>query len=176
MPSLDHEALVELFRNEPSMVLHLLDLVADVALPNTAARVLDSNLAQATPTEYRADLVVAVGEEARIIVEVQLGRDEAKRWSWPAYVSVLRQRDRCPVYLLVVTNHTSVSNWAGKPIDMGHPGFCLAPWVVGPGVLAGMENIPIDRPELAVLAVLLEGKRTAPDLARTAFAAARPDS
>jgi hypothetical protein len=37
-----------------------------------------------------------------IVVEVQLGRDEKKLYSWPLYQAALRARLRCPVCVLVV--------------------------------------------------------------------------
>ncbi len=83
MPSFEHEALLQLFRNEPSLAPHLLRSAFGVVLPDGAAAAAEGNLTQIVPTEYRADLVVALGSGDRVVVEVQLGRDERKRWTWP---------------------------------------------------------------------------------------------
>ena len=47
-----------------------------------------------------------------IVVEVQLGRDGDKSYTWPSYVISLRQRLRCPVELLVVCVDDGVARWA----------------------------------------------------------------
>jgi hypothetical protein len=47
-------------------------------LPDTAANVVEADATQLVPTEYRADLVLAFGTEARVIVEAQLHRDDEK--------------------------------------------------------------------------------------------------
>lgn len=75
-------------------------------------------------------------------------------------------------YLLVVTNRESVTSWAGRPIDLGHPGFYLVPWVIGPGGLSISEPDDNAPPELAILKVLLQGEAPDPDLAMAALVAA----
>jgi hypothetical protein len=114
--------------------------------------------------EYRADLVLFLLQGTRkvlgIVVEVQLGRDEDKRYAWPAYVTnLLRARHRCPVCLLVVTVEESMARWAGKSIELG-PGNWFRPWVIGPAntplvteVRAAEQNV-----ELAVLSACEHGQ------------------
>jgi hypothetical protein len=86
------------------------------------ARIESADLTDIRRAEYRADLVVVMegdGEKYAIVVEVQLSRDERKRYAWPAYVSNLRARMECPVYLLVVTDSAAVARWAAAPIELG---------------------------------------------------------
>lgn len=75
------------------------------------------------PVEYEADLVLFLARNSRyvfgIIVEVQLSRDEDKRYVWPVFVANLRARHRCPVGLLVVTVEDSIARWAARSIDLG---------------------------------------------------------
>jgi hypothetical protein len=101
MPSLSHEALLLLFRNRPELAPELLREALGVELPAyTEVRVESADLTEAVPAEYRADLVVLLVDGKpvlAIVVEVQLGRDERKRFTWSAYVSVLRARHECPV-------------------------------------------------------------------------------
>ena len=163
MPSLDHEALVLLFRNEPALAPSLLRQALAVPLPAfRTARPLPTELGQLAPVEYRADLVIALeggAAPAAVIVEVQLARDADKRFRWPAYVTNLRDRLRGPVYLLVYAPLPAVARWCARPIDLGPPGWRLVPPVLGP------DRIPVvteperaqRAPELAVLSALAHG-------------------
>jgi hypothetical protein len=164
MPSFLHEGLLDLFRNRPTLAPDLLRDQLHAPLPRfDRVRVADANLTELLPTELRADLVLLLEREAAgaanaaLVVEVQLGADPGKRWSWPAYVTSLRARLRCDVTLLVVTSNAPVAAWASKPIATGHPGFALTPLVLGPNTvpLVRSEEEAARSPELAVLSVLI---------------------
>lgn len=157
MPSLEHEALVQLFRNDRRLAAGLLRAAFDMGLPAVDGNVVEANVTQLVPAEYRADLVLAYGADVRVIVEVQLRKDENKRWTWPVYVAALRARDRCRVYLLVVTDSSEVARWARVPIGLGSPGSQVEPLVVGPGSFPRVTDPEQarKRPELAVLSALL---------------------
>jgi hypothetical protein len=80
------------------------------------------------------------------------------------------------VTLVVVAGDAAVATWAAKPIETGHPGFTLAPLVLGPGTVPIVrdEQEAARRPELAVLSVLIHGRAPeALDIAKAALAAAR---
>ena len=183
MPSVLHEGLLDLFRNRPTLAPELLRDVLHAPLPAFAtARVGEANLTEIVPTERRADLVLVLegGTDASargaIVVEVQLSVDPDKCWSWPVYLASLRARLRCGVALLVIAADEAVSVWAARPIDTGHPGFALAPLVLGP------RSVPVVRdaeqasraPELAVLSAMVHGRGPAAvDVALVALAAAQ---
>jgi hypothetical protein len=165
MVSMRHECLVDLFKNRPSLAAELLVEALGIALPDfTEARVASVALNETQPAEYRADLVVlllAEGVPVRvIIVEVQLKRDDDKRFTWPAYLAVSRDQHRCPADLLVVAPHPAVASWCAEPIDLGVPGFVLRPPVLR------REEIPVvtdraeaaRRPELGVLSAMAYGE------------------
>lgn len=78
MPSFDHEGIIALFRDSPHLIEEVMRAAFDLELPKGKAEPVDSALGQPTPTERRADLVLAL-EEVRVIVEVQLQRDSKKR-------------------------------------------------------------------------------------------------
>lgn len=141
MPSLTHEALIQLFRDRPELAPELLEGALGVRLPRyTEVRTESAELTQVTPTEYRADLVVLLVEGKPvlgIIVEVQLHPDASKRFSWPVYVTTLRARLGCAACLLVVTANEEVARWAQSPIELG-PGGRVEPLVVGPAALEKM--------------------------------------
>ena len=123
MPTYLHELLVLLFRNRPTSAAELLRQF-DVQLSEyDEVRFESLDLNNLQPAEYRADLVSFLVQGSDkvlgVIVEVQLARDEDKRYASPAYVANLRARHRCPVCLLVVTIEESVARWAGKLLNWG---------------------------------------------------------
>ena len=165
MLSIQHEALVELFRNCPGLAVQLLERGLQLQLPDhSEARLADTALNQVVPTEYSADAVVElVGltglVAAVLVIEVQLRQDRNKRYSWPVYATSLRASRACPVSVLVITPHESVAAWARQPIDLGF-GSTFRPLVVGPDVVPRVTNIneARERPELAVMSVLAHGR------------------
>src|SRR5688572_4790511 len=128
MPSVTHEALVELFKNRPTLAAEMLQDALGQPVPTfTEARVESSDLTEIMPPDRRADVIVVllVGEQQRpamaIVVEVQLGVDPDKPYVWPVYVTQTRARHRCPARLLVVTIDATMARWCSRPIDTGHP-------------------------------------------------------
>ncbi|NKQ56679.1 hypothetical protein HFP15_27780 [Amycolatopsis sp. K13G38] len=161
MPSHLHEGLVELFRQRPALAAELLTEQLRAPLPSFEDARLDScDLTDLTPTEYRADAVVVLTRAERpvlaVVVEIQLRRDAAKRWSWPVYLATLRARLRTPVTLLVLCPDKRTGTWCAQPIELGHPGWTLRPQVVDPGqVPAVTDPVAAERsPELAVLSAM----------------------
>lgn len=183
MPSQEHEVLLQLFRNRPSLAAELLRLGLHHNLPAFAeARVDSAEFSQIQPPEYRADLVVLLCREKPvqgIVLEVQLSRDDDKGFSWPVYIAALRGRIRSDVILLVITPSPDVSRWASQPIRLGGDSV-VVPFVIGP------EGIPIitddataaAAPELAVLSAMAHGADSdteqALQIATTALRAAQP--
>jgi hypothetical protein len=142
----------------------------------TAARTESADLSQAVSTEYRADVVVLLvhGEPVfGIVVEVQLSRDEDKRFTWPLYATALRARFRCECCVLVVTASDAIASWASAPIRIG-AGNRFTPFVIGPsGVPLVVDPDRARRdPELGVLSAMAHGKghpETAVTIAGTAL-------
>jgi hypothetical protein len=94
-----------------------------------------------------------------LIIEVQLGIDPAKRWTWPEYTTGARALRRCPVSLLVVAPDPDVAAWCAEPIETGIPGFVLRPPVLGRAAVPIVTD-PAEaarRPELAVLSAMAHG-------------------
>ncbi|HEY8508771.1 MAG TPA: DUF4351 domain-containing protein [Steroidobacteraceae bacterium] len=162
MVSIDHEGLLELFRNQPSLAPRLLREALDAQLPKySKARTEAADFTDIQPTEYRADLVVVLSDETPklgIVVEVQLSIDERKRFTWPVYVATLRARLECAVFLLIVAPEQSVARWASQPIELGG-GSVLKTWVLGEGTVPEVTDEEQARaaPELAVLSAMSYG-------------------
>jgi hypothetical protein len=162
-----HEALLELFRNQPALAVELLRALK-VPLPRYTRVVIDSaDLTNVQPAEYRADLVAQLLNDHNgdgkllmgLVVEVQLSRDARKPFVWAAYVSNLCVRLNRPVCLLVFAADEATARWAAKGVDLGG-GNHFTPVVIGP---AGVPVITSKaqaqaNPELAVLSVMAHGR------------------
>ena len=177
MPSYLHELLLLLFRNRSQSAADLLRTL-DVQLPQfDEIHVGSSELNDLQPTEYRADLVLFLSRGTEnvlgVIVEVQLWRDDDKRYTWPAYVANLRARHQCPACLLVITVEETVARWARKSIELG-PGNRCTPWVVGPSNAPTITSVQEaeQNVELAVLSAIEHGKSANTTLATQVAAAA----
>lgn len=175
MVSMRHECLVDLFRNRPSLAAEILVEVLGATLPAySEARVASVDLTEIKPAEYRADVVVLLLHEGTpvrvIIVEVQLAKDDDKPFTWPAYLTVSRDRHRCPADLLVVAPDHAVADWCAQPIAIGTAGFVLRPPVLRQSGVPVVTD-PAEaarRPELAVLSAMAHGD--APEAASIASA------
>jgi Arc/MetJ-type ribon-helix-helix transcriptional regulator len=179
MASLKHEAIVRLFRNRPELAPELLH-VLQVPLPAyTQTRIESAELTDIEPAEYRADTVVLLGDGKPdskpvlgIIVEVQLSRKERKRFTWPAYMALLRARFECPTCVLVFTASESMATWCGRSIELG-PSNVFTPLVVAPATMPLIDDQAAARcaPELAVLSCIAHGQDPDADaVARSAYA------
>lgn len=128
----------------------------------TEARIEAADLTDVQPAEYRADLVVLLYDERPVlgvIVEVQLGIDDRKRFAWPVYVAGLRARMRCPVCMLVVAADERVARWAAATIDLGGSNL-FQPLVIGPSAVPEITDDvrAKSEPELAVLSAMTYGR------------------
>jgi hypothetical protein len=165
MPSYVHQLLLLLFRNRSGSAVDLLREL-DVQLPGyDEVRIESADLSDLRPAEYQADLVLFLlrgrHKVLGVIVEVQLGRDKDKPYTWPAYVANLRARHRCPVCLLIITIKEAVAGWARKSIELG-PGTRCSPWVVGPSNTPPVTELrdAEENVELSVLSAIEHGKST----------------
>lgn len=163
MPSQLHESHLFLFRNQPELAPHLIRGALGVSLPAYAeARMISADLTEVQPAEYRADMVIELWKDAPvygIVVEVQLCKDEQKRFAWPAYVANLRARLKCPVSLLVITADDAVARWAARCVDIGGLNQ-FTPYVLGPSAIPQVteETHARENPELAVLSAMAHGR------------------
>lgn len=87
-----------------------------------------------------------------LVVELQLNIDAEKQYSWPAYVTNLRARIRCPVLLMVITSEKGVARWAARPIERGGDSR-IVPLVLGPENVPAVTD-PVEAQQNVELAVL----------------------
>jgi hypothetical protein len=169
MPSMQHEAPLELLRCESRLAAVLLRGLGVAVPAGATAEMAPTDLTASVPAELRADAVVvlsgAEGARLAVIVEVQLRYDTGKRYSWPAYLTQVRAAHRCPAVLLVICPGSATARRCRAPIPTGHPGFDLAPLVIDSATLPdpGREAAS---PELVVLAVLTGALDLGQDSAR----------
>lgn len=177
MPSLTHEALLQLFRNRPELAPELLREALQVELPAyTEVRIESADFSQLAPTEYHADLVVLLVDGAPvlgIVVEVQLAQKPRKRFTWPLYLAALRAKLECDACVFVVAPSMEVARWAAEPIRLGL-GSSVVPLVVGPGGIPVITDPAraIQAPELGVLSAMAHGHDDVETAVKVALAAA----
>ncbi|AUX47341.1 hypothetical protein SOCE26_088600 [Sorangium cellulosum] len=165
MPTLEHNALVEMFRDTPELAPHFLATLFHVDVPRHASvAVVESSLDQLIPVEFRADLVRELRDASgalvlAIVIEVQRDEDPDKKFSWPVYVTVVRARKRCGTVVLVVAPGADVAAWAAENIDVGLGSGYIRPLVLGPAVVPEISDPAAaeQETELAVLSAVAHG-------------------
>ncbi|AUX47483.1 hypothetical protein SOCE26_090040 [Sorangium cellulosum] len=165
MPTLEHNALVEMFRDTPELAPHFLATLFHVDVPRHASvAVVESSLDQLIPVEFRADLVLELRDASgalvlAIVIEVQRDEDPDKKFSWPVYVTVVRARKRCGTVVLVVAPGADVAAWAAENIDVGLGFGHIRPLVLGPAVVPEISDPAAaeQETELAVLSAVAHG-------------------
>ena len=162
MPTLEHEALIDLIRSDPSL-LGMLLVSLGVEVPGGAAEVRDATL---TVPELRADLVVAFGNQESpdvvLIAEIQLRQDADKRYWIPFYAMSARSRYRCPAIVVVISVDEAVAAWARQPVQLD-PYNAWRPLVIGPSQVPRVTDVTDvtearARPYLAVLSARMHAK------------------
>jgi hypothetical protein len=167
MPTLEHNALVEMFRENPELAPHFLALLFHIDVPpHASVVVVESSLDQLIPVEFRADLVLELRDAngalvLAIVLEVQREKDPDKEYSWPVYVSVLRAKKRCPAMVLVVAPDAEVAAWAAQPIDLGLGLGTIRPVVLGPTSVPFVTDPAVAEreTEFAVLSAVAHGNK-----------------
>ncbi|WP_242901263.1 hypothetical protein [Actinomadura terrae] len=163
MPTAEHESPIQIIRDNPAIIAQVMRAAFDIEISDDVeVRTASEDFTQIAPTAYRADNVVEICERGSperkigVVAETQRAVDPKKRHSWPLYLTGLFARLECPSYLVVICPGGRVAQWAREPIDIGHPGFTLAPLVLGPGTgpLVTSTDQAAQMPELAVIAAL----------------------
>ncbi len=159
MPTLEHNGLIELFRENPPLAPHLVEMLFPLKLPPyTTVAVVEAALDQLIPVELRADLVLELRDDQgalvlAIILELQREKDPRKKRSWPVYLAAVYARKQCPAILLVVTPDAEVAAWASEPIDLGLGFSVVKPLVLGPANVPEVTD-PARAEQEAELAIL----------------------
>lgn len=161
MPSVTHEAPIELIRQNPALAVELLRAITDLPLPAEADISLGpTDLTDVVPAKYLADAVVVVSDAATgvpvlvIIVEPQGRDDPTKEFTWPVYITAVRRAVQCRrALLLVICPDPAEADKCRRVIRTGHPGFDLAPEVIDPLNAPGADGA--GSPYLALFAACI---------------------
>ncbi|MCA9682006.1 MAG: hypothetical protein KC457_07400 [Myxococcales bacterium] len=170
MPSTLHEGLVELFRDDPTLVVRLVQRAFGATLTPMPERLLDRHATMSVASLSRAkqriaDLVLIVRDPehpdggAVIVIEVQLQNSRIKRRRIASYLALLIEREHLPIHIGTVALEDRVAE-------------NLATWTVGTAVtistfVLNWRSVPplIDlaeaheHPQEAVLSATLHGYR-----------------
>jgi hypothetical protein len=165
MPTLEHNGLIEMFRENPALAPRFLTTVLHVEIPpHAAVRVADSALDQLIPVEFRADLVLELLDDRgkvllALILEAQREIDPRKKYTWPVYAAVVRAERECPAVVLVIATSADVAAWAAEKIDLGLGLGSLVPLVLGPRTLPVVTDpaVAAREVELAILSTMAHG-------------------
>jgi hypothetical protein len=158
MPSLEHEAPLEVIRQQPDVVADLLRRVLpQFPLPARVTGALGSaDMSQVAPAQYFADMVVVLSDQQTnkpvlaVVIEPQ-GRDrKTKKVSWPVYLTTAIKANKVPrAILVVICWDPREAARCRRVISTGHPGFDLYPIVVDPRTFPSWEDAG---PYLTILA------------------------
>ena len=158
MPSVEHEAPLEVIRQQPDVVADLLRrILPRLPLPTRVSGALGSaDMSQIAPTQYFADMVVVLTDQQTrkpvlaVVIEPQ-GRDrKTKKVSWPVYLTTAIKANKVPrAILVVICWDPREAARCRRVIPTGHPGFDLYPIVVDPRTFPSWEG---SSPYLTILA------------------------
>jgi hypothetical protein len=159
MPTLEHNVLVEMFRENPELAPRFLVTLFHLEIPpHASVAVVESSLDQLIPVEFRADLVLELRDAngqlvLAIVLEAQRDKDPDKKFSWPVYLTVVRAKKRCGTVVLVVAPDADVAAWSAENIDLGLGFGNVKPLVLGPAVVPEITD-PAEAAKATELAVL----------------------
>lgn len=140
MISSAHEAMHQIFREDPGLIARALPR-AGIPFPEpTAIQPLDTDLTEIRPLARRVDSLFRVdtAEDGGFLlaVEAQGKPYPDKPNSWTYYLAHLYAKYRLPPILLVVCRDKATASWAAEPVRVGlpaHTSMAVFPLVLGPG-------------------------------------------
>jgi hypothetical protein len=137
----EHEAPLRLLQDNPKLATELYCGLLGQRLPDyTSVKEGSEAMTRSDKPDKRDcdNLDIYYRDEEPVfalIVEVQRAESEDKWFSWPDYLIAVRSRLRCPVALVVICPDLKTAKWAMAPIETGHAGFTLVPFVIGPDLI-----------------------------------------
>jgi hypothetical protein len=141
MPSHWHDAITQLFRDNPGLGPRLIRQIGGLRevpadLPATA---VSPEFNDRTSANFYADAVVVVegppGDPVcGVIVEAQMARDPGKLEDWPRYAAAFWLQNRKPAWVLVICRSQPVAEWYEKrqPIITSLHDYRLPLVILGP--------------------------------------------
>jgi len=150
MPSITHESPIEIIRRHPPLSAELARRLAPVPIPGedlVAVHLVANDASNVIPAQFTADMVTLVRDRLTdeplllIIIEPQGRSTDEKTFSWPAYLTNLREAHKCrDAILIVVCWDEAEAAKCRQAVPLGHPGFIFVPIVIGPGSAPGTDE------------------------------------
>lgn len=166
MPSAEHESPIALAKLDPGMVVWLLANVFDIKVPDYHhARAQPTDVRVMVPRTYHADGMVLYCDAAdqpvfAVVVEVQRGRDKAKRHTWKLYVAQLEAELGVSAALVVFCPDPVKARWYRQLIEPdGLSSLPLQPWIFTTDDVPLVMDVDLARanPAIAVLSAVCHG-------------------
>jgi hypothetical protein len=158
--SVTHEGLLEVFRDDPTIVLDVLDILGVKVPCEWEVRPEPAELTLPVPAELRADWVASLWDPGRgglrpergVIIEVQRRVSEEKVRSLPLYVASLAHRLDCDILLVMLCTSRAAADSFREPLPTHCPGWDLDVLVLGPGEIPIVDDpvVAVERPLMAV--------------------------
>ncbi|UXY27749.1 hypothetical protein [Streptomyces sp. HUAS TT20] len=167
MVSSAHEAMHQIFREDPGLLARALPR-AGIPFPEpTAIQPLDTDLTEIRPLARRVDTLFRVDTADDggflLAIESQGKPDPDKLSSWTYYLAHLYAKYQLPPVLLVVCRDKATASWAAEPVRVGppvHTSMVVFPLVLGPGNVPAVTDPDeaADDLALAVFSALAHAK------------------
>ncbi|MBL8684382.1 MAG: hypothetical protein JNK05_34725 [Myxococcales bacterium] len=165
MVSTIHEAIRDVFRDDPMICVELLAKVGVIDRSSVReAQCADPTVPQNVAPSLAADAVVVLrGDRGPIfvaVIEVQLEIAPDKLWTWPMYATALRREHQCPVAVVAVCPRPDVGQWARATVEIG-PSHRFAAITLSAAEIPSITDRAIAclRPRLSVLSAIAHGNK-----------------
>jgi hypothetical protein len=165
MPSAEHESPIALAKLDPAVVVWLLANVFEVKVPEYHhARVHATDVRVMVPATYHADGMLLYCDPSdqpllAVVLEVQRGRDDAKRRTWKLYVAQLEAELDVTVGLVVFCPDPALARHYREMFESDGLSLTLRPLIFTPDEVPLVVDVDLARadPALAVLSALCHG-------------------
>jgi hypothetical protein len=167
MPSPWHDAVTQLFRDEPRLALTILHDCTGLDLPaGMPARLASPTFNDRPSTDFKADTVVMDGPPQDpvhgTIVEAQQVKDEGKLDQLARYAAALWLLIRRRVDVLVICPSQETADWYARPVRTMLPGYTFSARTVGPAQVPEITDPRrvASAPGLGAMSVAMHGHIT----------------
>jgi hypothetical protein len=165
MPSGEHETPIALAKLDPGLVTWLLAHLFDVKVPDyDHARARPTDVQVLVPRSYHADGMLLYCDAAdepvlAVVLEVQRGWDDTKRWTWKLYVAQLEAELTVNAALVVYCPDPALARWYRGMFEGEGFSLSLRPFIFTPHDMPLVIDVELARanPALAVFSAVCHG-------------------
>jgi hypothetical protein len=165
MPSGEHETPIALAKLDPGLLTWLLAHLFDVKVPDYHhARAQPTDVRVVVPRTFHADGMLLYCDVAdrpvlAVVLEVQRGWDDTKRWMWKLYVAQLETELRVNAALVVYCPDSAIARWYRGMFEGDGLSLSLRPFIFTPHDVPLVVDVGLarDNPALAVFSAICHG-------------------